>query len=143
MHSGLSRLLNDSNRVLITAVLAVASAQLLKFVIYAWYKKRPRLERLIGSGGMPSSHSAMVSALSTAMGFQTGWQSPLFAVSCVLGFIVLYDAIGVRRTVGLQSKYLNRMSDSDEFPEFVGHTPVEVLMGALWGVFIGILLYRI
>ncbi len=143
MHNGWSHLVMESNRVLLVALIAVGSAQLMKFVLYAWYKKRTRFERLFGSGGMPSSHSAMVSALATGVGFQTGWRSPVFAVSCVMGIIVLYDAIGVRRTVGLQSKYLNQMSETEDFPEFVGHTPFEVLMGALWGVFLGVLLYTV
>ncbi|MCY0885272.1 MAG: divergent PAP2 family protein, partial [Firmicutes bacterium] len=86
----------------------------------------------------------MVAALATAVGYDYGWTSALFAVSCVFGLVVLYDAIGVRRTVGLQSRYLNRVSRTRkefdvldrEFPEYVGHTPREVVAGALWGILI-------
>lgn len=143
MHSTWQAILTHINRPLVVALVAAGSAQLLKFFLYIWYRKRARFERLFGAGGMPSSHSAMVGALTTAIGFEAGFLSPLFAISSVLGIIVLYDAIGVRRTVGLQSKYLNRVSDTDDFPEFVGHTPIEVLMGALWGILLGIVFYRL
>ncbi len=143
MHSTWQSILTHINRPLVVALVAAGSAQLLKFVLYIWYRKRARFERLFGAGGMPSSHSAMVGALAASIGFEAGFLSPLFAISSVLGIIVLYDAIGVRRTVGLQSKYLNRVSDTDDFPEFVGHTPIEVLMGALWGILLGIGFYRL
>jgi acid phosphatase family membrane protein YuiD len=140
--------LAHSNRVLISALTAAVTAQLLKFLIYALPRRRPRFERLVGAGGMPSSHSAMVAALVFSLGFRYGWKSAAFAVSCVFGLIVLYDAISVRRTVGLQSRYLNRLSQSDNYPsedaslpEFVGHTPVEVLAGTLWGLLISRLFY--
>lgn len=143
MHSTWQAILTHINRPLVVALVAAGSAQLLKFILYIWYRKRARFERLFGAGGMPSSHSAMVGALATAIGFEAGFLSPLFAISSVLGIIVLYDAIGVRRTVGLQSKYLNQVSDTDDFPEFVGHTPIEVLMGALWGILLGVIFYRL
>lgn len=138
-----------SNRILILSLTAAASAQLLKFVLYAWYRKRARLERLFGAGGMPSAHSAMVTALASSVGYQYGWRSPLFAMAAVFGLIVLYDATGIRRTVGLQSRYLNQVSRTDglqglneqDFPEFVGHTPLEVLFGAAWGIVLTTIFY--
>lgn len=136
----------DVNPVLLTALTAALSAQVLKFLLYAWYRRRARLERLLGAGGMPSSHSAMVAALVTGIGRRYGPHSSAFAVATVFGLIVLYDAIGVRRAVGLQARYLNRLQralsvhpvrmgeEPQDFPEYIGHTPVEVLIGTLWGV---------
>ncbi len=148
MASSVIQWLAHSNKVLISALAAAVTAQILKFVIYTLPRRKARFERLVGAGGMPSSHSAMVSALVFSLGFRYGWKSAAFAVSCVFGLIVLYDAISVRRTVGLQSRYLNRLARSDRYsseepslPEFVGHTPVEVLAGTLWGLLISRLFY--
>ena len=131
----------DTNRVLVSAVVAAATAQILKFVIYFLSRREPRFERLVGAGGMPSSHSAMVMALASSIGYQYGWKSGQFAVTAIFGMIVLYDAIHVRRVVGLQSRYLNLVSRSEyladtdrDFPEFVGHTPWEVIAGMIWGL---------
>ncbi|MCL4493685.1 MAG: divergent PAP2 family protein [Firmicutes bacterium] len=137
-----------SNRVLISAVVAAVTAQVLKFVIYFLSRHEPRFDRLVGAGGMPSSHSAMVVALVSSIGYQYGWRSGQFAISAVFGMIVLYDAIHVRRVVGLQSRYLNLVSRSEyvagiehDFPEFVGHTPWEVVVGMIWGLIISRLFY--
>ncbi len=131
----------DTNRVLVSAVTAAVTAQMLKFVIYLVLRHEPRYERLVGAGGMPSSHSAMVTALASSIGYQYGWKSGQFAITAVLAMIVLYDAIHVRRVVGLQSRYLNLVSRSEyladierDFPEFVGHTPWEVIAGMIWGL---------
>lgn len=139
----------EANRILSVALLAALSAQVIKFLFYLGARRRARLDRLVGAGGMPSSHSAMVAALATAVGYDYGWTSALFAVSCIFGLVVLYDAIGVRRTVGLQSRYLNQVSRSRqefdildrEFPEYVGHTPREVVAGAVWGILISLWLH--
>lgn len=98
---------------------------------------------------MPSSHSAMVTALATSIGYQHGWHSDLFAVVVVFALIVLYDAIGIRQAVGRQSVFLNRVQRETtigdlvraDLPELVGHTPIEVLGGAIWGVLLTILFY--
>lgn len=127
--------------MLVSAVTAAVTAQMLKFVIYLVLRHEPRYERLVGAGGMPSSHSAMVTALASSIGYQYGWKSGQFAITAVLAMIVLYDAIHVRRVVGLQSRYLNLVSRSEyladierDFPEFVGHTPWEVIAGMIWGL---------
>ncbi|MCY0907885.1 divergent PAP2 family protein [Sulfobacillus sp. hq2] len=140
--------LAHGNRILISALTAALSAQLLKFVLYAIGRRKAQYERLFGAGGMPSSHSAMVAALVFSIAFRYGWKSPDFAISSVFGLIVLYDALSVRRTVGLQSRYLNRLARSDDYPdgdkslpEFVGHTPMEVIAGTLWGLLISRLFY--
>ena len=108
-------------------------------------------ERMIGSGGMPSSHSATVCALATAAGMKYGGGSFEFAISAMFAIVVMYDAMGVRRETGIQAKVLNEMMDlltnmgkemsaEDRLKELVGHTPLQVLMGALLGVLIAVLI---
>lgn len=107
-------------------------------------------ERLVGSGGMPSSHSATVCALATATGISYGLGSFEFAISAIFAIVVMYDAIGVRRETGIQAKVLNEMMElfatmnknitvEDKLKEFVGHTPLQVLMGAILGILLAIL----
>lgn len=102
-------------------------------------------ERLVGSGGMPSSHSATVCALATSACIQYGAQSFEFAVALILAIIVMYDAMGVRRETGIQARILNEMmtvfadmgsdmSPQDKLKEFVGHSPLQVAVGALLGI---------
>ena len=110
-------------------------------------------ERLVGSGGMPSSHSATVCALVTAVCYEYGAGSFEFAISLILAIIVMYDAMGVRRETGIQAQVLNEMlkvfedmgrseiSAHDKLKEFVGHTPLQVLMGALLGILCGVVIY--
>lgn len=127
-------------------------AQVLKTVIHMWFNRKFVAERLIGSGGMPSSHSATVCALVTAAGFEYGGGSFQFAMAAIFAIIVMYDAMGVRRETGIQAKVLNEMMEmfihmgkemsvEDKLKEFVGHTPLQVLMGALLGVGIAVLMY--
>ena len=140
-----------SNKVLITAVLGWLIAQFLKVVIVRITEKRFDFRRIIGSGGMPSSHSSFVTALSTAIAFESGLASPLFAVCVVLSFVVMYDASGVRRETGRQAEILNDIIDNfgkdapeifgKKLKELIGHSPIEVLAGAVLGVVIGLLLY--
>lgn len=129
------------NPVLSVAVGSAVSAQILKFLLYIGLKRRARFERLVGAGGMPSSHAAMITAVVSAVGHDYGWNTPLFAMSAVFGLIVLYDAVGVRQTVGLHSRYLNRWTRQQPetmterpFLENVGHTPIEVVAGMAWGI---------
>ena len=103
---------------------------------------------LITSGGMPSSHSALVCACATAAAFEAGLSSPVFAVAAVLAFIVMYDAANVRRETGEQAKVLNYIMRNwnevkpeefeDELKELIGHTPFQVAMGGILGVAVGI-----
>lgn len=127
-------------------------AQVLKTAIHMWFNRRFVAERLIGSGGMPSSHSATVCALVTASGFEYGGGSFQFAMAAIFAIIVMYDAMGVRRETGIQAKVLNEMMEmfvhmgkemsvEDKLKEFVGHTPLQVLMGALLGIGIAVLMY--
>lgn len=142
------------NRVLIASVTGWLVAQLLKTFIHLYFTKSFVPERLVGSGGMPSSHSATVCALSTAAGIQYGLNSGEFAIAAILAIIVMYDAIGVRREAGIQAKIINEMievfssmnkelSTEDKLKELVGHTPFQVLMGALLGITIAFLVMHL
>ena len=128
------------NRMLLMAVTSMLTGQILKFLIDALRSRRFKLSRLLEPGGMPSSHSAMVSSLATAVGLTHGWNSDLFAVASVFALIVLYDAMSIRRAVGLQAGVINFLLSSghDEtrkpLRERLGHTPLEVLAGAVRGI---------
>ena len=142
-----------ANKIFMTAALGWLVAQILKTLIHAWFTKGFDAERLIGSGGMPSSHSATVVSLATATYFEYGAASFEFAVTAILAIIVMYDARGVRRETGKQAELLNDMlkifedmgrseiSAHDKLKEFVGHTPLQVMMGALLGFVIALFVY--
>ena len=140
------------NYVLVTAISASLTAQLIKVLLILFIFHRFIAERMWGAGGMPSSHSATVCAMVVATGRYCGVNSAVFAVAAVLSIIVMYDAMGVRYETGEQAKLLNRMftewmdQESDALPflkngkklkEMVGHTPIEVLTGAVLGILIG------
>jgi len=138
------------NTPLLCAALAWITAQLLKFIIVNIRERRINLLVLIQAGGMPSSHSATVSALATAIGFQRGFASPEFAIAAILAFIVMYDASGVRRAAGEQAKRINMLTqdylDFEEdmqaqLKELLGHTPPEVFGGAVLGILIPTIIY--
>lgn len=134
-----------SNQVLMCAVVAWTVAQVLKTIIDVALNHSFNAERLVGSGGMPSSHSATVCALVTSTGMKYGVGSFEFAISFVLAMIVMYDAIGVRQETGKQAKVLNSLLfenllklDSvvlqEKLKEYVGHTPIQVAAGAILGI---------
>ena len=136
------------NRVLIASCLAWAIAQISKTVIELIKERKLMLGRLVSSGGMPSSHSALVTSLATATGRVVGISSPLFAITVVLASIVMYDAAGVRRAVSLQARILNQMIDEmfkghpiaeKRLRELIGHTPIQVFAGGLLGICVGLL----
>lgn len=142
------------NQILVASVLGWLVAQLLKTGIHMYLNKSFVPERLVGSGGMPSSHSATVCALSTAAGIQYGLDSFPFAVCTILAIIVMYDALGVRRETGIQAKILNEMIDlfesmnkelstDEKLKELVGHTPFQVLMGAILGIIIAFIVMNL
>lgn len=137
------------NTVLVSAVLGWFVAQVLKTLIHLFFTKKFVPERLVGSGGMPSSHSATVCALATAILIQEGPDSLFFAIALILAIIVMHDAMGVRRETGIQARILNEMmqlfedmgSDmpaQEKLKEFVGHTPLQVLIGAILGILIAL-----
>jgi len=140
------------NEMLVSAVAGWLVAQFLKTMIDFGLNRTLSLERLVGSGGMPSSHSATVSALTVAAALIRGIESTEFAVCFVLSSVVMYDAIGVRQETGKQSKLLNLIMEQDLFhlsnkqfqqklKEFVGHTPLQVLAGAVLGIIIAIIIH--
>lgn len=141
--------LNDMSRntILLSAIIGWTVAQVLKTLLYMCLTKEFVAERLVGSGGMPSSHSATVCALATAAGIQYGGSSFEFAIALIFAIVVMYDAIGVRRETGIQAKVLNEMIElftnmgsnmkaQDKLKEFIGHTPLQVLAGAILGIVI-------
>lgn len=136
------------NPVLVAAVMGWFVAQVLKTIIHLIVTKQFVLERMVGSGGMPSSHAATVCALATAAGLEFGGGSFEFAVAVILAIIVMHDARGVRRETGIQARILNEMMEAfrkmgnkmtaeERLKEFVGHTPLQVLVGAILGILIG------
>lgn len=138
-----------ANKILWSAIIGWLVAQILKTGIHMWFTKQFVAERLVGSGGMPSSHSATVCALATATGMFYGGRSFEFAMALIFAIVVMYDAIGVRRETGIQARILNEMMETfrkmgsdmnpqDKLKEFVGHTPLQVLMGAILGIIIAV-----
>lgn len=137
------------NRILLTAFLAWAIAQVSKTILDLFQQRKLILSRLVSSGGMPSSHSALVTGLATATGRVEGLGSAPFAITVVLASIVMYDAAGVRRAVSIQARILNQMIDEafqghpmaeKRLRELIGHTPIQVVVGALLGIGIGLLM---
>ena len=99
----------EYNYVLSCGVISWAAAQIIKTILYAVTKKEFRAERLVGSGGMPSSHSSLVCSALVASGIHDGVGSTEFALAFILAAVVMYDAMGVRRSAGLQAKEINRL----------------------------------
>jgi acid phosphatase family membrane protein YuiD len=138
-----------SNKVLWTAFSAWLVAQLLKGAFDFMKERRINFKRFVGAGGMPSSHSALVSSLVTAMGIEKGWDNPITAVAIIFAVIVMYDAAGVRLAASRQAVTLNKIVDEifeegefhqERLKELLGHTPVEVIAGAALGVVMTLLL---
>lgn len=137
------------NRVLLVALIACFIAQGLKLVIELIKHRKLNVRVLVTTGGMPSAHSALVTALAAGVGETIGWASPEFALATVFAIIVMYDAAGVRQAAGKQARILNQMIDElfDEKPDFsqdrlkelLGHTPVQVIAGSVLGVAIYLL----
>lgn len=134
----------------LVALTAGFLVQFSKFLSHLIAYRRINFTRLVGTGGMPSSHSASVAALSTAVAFREGAGSTLFAVTLFFSLVVMYDAAGLRRAAGLQARVLNRIVEDqyahrgfrpERLSELVGHTPTEVLVGAAIGVLYGMIWY--
>lgn len=141
-----------SNYVLNVALLSWACAQVSKTLLNYLKNRKFDPERLVGAGGMPSAHSASVCGLTIAVARSVGFASPLFAISFLLAVVVMYDAMGVRRAAGEHAKVINMIvrkqndgkisyipKDKKQLKEFLGHTPLEVLGGALLGILIALL----
>ncbi len=141
-----------TNRFLWGAILSSLIAQLIKVIATLIKTGKFDFSRLVGTGGMPSAHSASVMTLTTMVGLSQGFGSPLFGAVAFFSLITMYDAAGVRKAAGEQARVLNVMVEelmkghpiSDvELKELLGHTPKEVLVGALMGIALGVLFHLI
>ena len=139
------------NKVIWITLLSWFIAQGSKITLGVIRTKRFNFSWVLGTGGMPSSHSAATTSLAVCIGIESGFASPLFAVSFLFAMVTMFDAQTWRRSIGFQARILNRIVDdlhngkaiSDEpLRELVGHTPVEVFVGAVIGVIVPILLYH-
>ncbi len=140
---GLSGLL--ANRVLICALAAWATAQIIKVPVEYIRSRRWQWAWLFTTGGMPSSHSSLIVGAANSIGLYFGYDSPLFALGVAVAMIVTYDAAGVRRQAGMHAERINFLFDEllkghiwneDELREVLGHTPREVLGGIIWGILV-------
>jgi len=134
-----------SNNVLWVSIVSWCIAQLLKVIFTVLKYKKLDFSRLVGSGGMPSSHSSFVMALAVGVGKVSGFDTPIFAFAIVFAFVVMYDASGVRRAAGKQAEILNKIIEEMKHQQFnldgklkelLGHTPKEVFAGAILGIII-------
>lgn len=145
------RFLEDflSNRIFFIVLFAWLFSCVLKGIIECIKNKKVDWGRFFGPGGMPSSHSTIVSSLAVCVGIYEGFDSAMFVVCCALALIVMYDASGIRRAAGEQAKIINMIVDAWEerdpvlkekkLKELLGHTPVEVCGGAILGILVAII----
>lgn len=140
-----------NNSIFWTSAAAWIIAQTIKVALGVFREKRFNFRWFVGTGGMPSSHAAGVSALATSVGVTYGFDSSLFAIALTFTLIVLFDAQGVRLAAGRQAEILNKMLDDiywkkkldeDKLKEFLGHTHIEVWAGTVLGILISLLLYK-
>ena len=136
-----------NNKFIMIPLILWFGIQTFKVVYDLVTTKKFNFKRIMGAGGMPSSHSAVVVSLTTLIGKYEGINTPLFAVSLALAFIVMYDAAGVRRAAGKQATLLNKivetpgltgMEVSERLVEVLGHSPIQVIVGALIGLIAGL-----
>ena len=130
-------------KYIIVPFLTWFSIQLFKLIYDMFTTKKFNFKRILGAGGMPSSHSAVVTSLATMIGFEYGFNSPIFALAWVFACVVMYDAAGIRRAAGKQAHILNKiietpgltgMEVSERLVEVLGHTPTQVIVGAIIGI---------
>ncbi len=137
------------NWVLLVSLAASLIAQLFKLIFEFAINRKINFRVLVETGGMPSSHSALVTALATGVGQVKGWDSVEFAIATIFAIIVMYDAAGVRQAAGKQARVLNQIVDEmfqenpefneDRLKELLGHTPMQVVIGSMLGVVISLL----
>lgn len=146
------------NYILVSAIISWAMAQIIKTILCFIKTSKFSSERLLGAGGMPSSHSSFVTASLVAVSRKTGIDSIEFAIMFIIAAVVVYDAMGVRQAAGLHAKEINKMNkylvdistssknevkmeggNKKELKEFLGHTPLEVLGGVLLGIVIALI----
>ena len=136
------------NKYIVVPMLLWFGIQVFKVIYDLITTKKFNFKRIMGAGGMPSSHSAVVVGLATLIGKYEGVNTPIFAVALIFSFIVMYDAAGVRRAAGKQAKLLNQIVEtpglsgiqvSEKLVEVLGHTPIQVIVGAIIGVIAGLI----
>lgn len=135
-----------SNKAITVPVIAWFAAQFIKVVAVIIRENKLDFTRFVGSGGMPSSHSSFIVSLATVVGKNIGWDSIEFGIAFAISLIVMYDAAGIRRAAGKQAQVLNKLVFSHdhkiefdgELKELLGHSPLEVLMGAILGITVGL-----
>lgn len=140
-----------NNYIIRVSFFSWLTAQVLKTIINFYLTKNLKLERMVGAGGMPSSHTALVIAMTIATGKLCGVDSPNFAIAILFAAVVMYDAMGVRRAAGEQAKILNQIVDTwlekahfdeqkmpqvKQLKEMLGHTPLEVVGGIIVGIIV-------
>ena len=132
------------NDIIIAAFTAWFIAQAIKIIINLISNKTLNLGLITSSGGMPSSHTSTVIAMTTSVGIIEGIDSTFFAIACILSVIVMYDALGVRRQAGKHAQIINILTkdtdNSTKLKELVGHKPIEVLCGAILGILVAYIL---
>ena len=135
-----------TNKFIYVPLLTWFGIQLFKVIWDLVTTKKFNFKRILGAGGMPSSHSAVVVSLATLIGRDSGFGSSIFALSVIFAFVVMYDAAGVRRAAGKQAKLLNQLIEtpglsglqvSEKLVEVLGHTPFQVFVGAIIGIIVG------
>ena len=138
------------NKILFITLAAWAIAQATKVIIGVFREKRFNFKWFIGTGGMPSSHCAGATALATSCGLEKGFDSAIFALACTFALVTMFDAQGVRRSAGQQAALLNQIIDdiywkgkleATRLIELIGHTPLQVIIGSLLGIFLAYLFY--
>lgn len=137
-----------SNKYIIVPLLIWFSIQIFKLIYDLVKTKKFNFKRILGAGGMPSSHSAVVTNLATMIGKSEGLDSSIFALSLIFALVVMYDAAGVRRAAGKQAKVLNKIIETpgltnvqvqEKLLEALGHTPFQVIVGAAIGIVVGLI----
>jgi len=147
-----SHIFNTGYEVIFTAFSAIITAQLIKCIVFLIIKRKLDVRLFTTTGGMPSSHSAGVMGLSTAVGLINGFSSIEFAIAIGYACIVMYDAAGVRRAAGKQAACLNRIimdvykqdlaEAGGKLKELLGHTPMQVFVGAAYGIFYALFVHK-
>ena len=148
-----SRIYNTGYEVIFSAFSAIITAQLIKCIVFLIIKRKLDVRLFTTTGGMPSSHSAGVMGLSTTVGLINGFNSVEFAISIGFACIVMYDAAGVRRAAGKQAACLNKIimdiykqdlvEAGGKLKELLGHTPMQVFVGALYGVIYALFVHKV
>lgn len=140
------------HKILFITLVVWAIAQTIKVILGVIVERRFNFRWFIGTGGMPSSHAAGVTALATLCGLCVGFESIAFALATVFALITMFDAQGVRRATGQQAEVLNKIVDDlyrhgnievDRLKELIGHTPIQVFVGALIGFFLAVFFYTL